>query len=39
MVVCGGKGSPGVWVREKMNPKGHIMLSDDGGDNWRIVTR
>jgi hypothetical protein len=39
MVVCGGKGSPGVWVREKINPKGHIMLSDDGGDNWRIVTQ
>jgi photosystem II stability/assembly factor-like uncharacterized protein len=38
-VLCGGKGSPGVWVREKMNPKGHIMVSDDGGDNWRIVTQ
>ena len=39
MVVCGGKGSPGVWAREKTNPKGHILLSDDGGDSWRIVTR
>ncbi|MGH7872302.1 MAG: WD40/YVTN/BNR-like repeat-containing protein [Candidatus Binatia bacterium] len=39
MVLCGGKGSPGVWVREKMNPKGHIMVSDDGGENWRIVTQ
>jgi photosystem II stability/assembly factor-like uncharacterized protein len=38
MVVCGGKGSPGVWAREKMNPKGHIMLSDDGGESWRVVT-
>jgi len=39
MVLCGGKGSPGVWVREKMNPKGHILLSDDGGENWRIATQ
>jgi hypothetical protein len=39
MVLCGGKGSPGVWAREKMNPKGHILLSDDGGENWRIVTQ
>jgi hypothetical protein len=39
MVLCGGKGSPGVWAREKMNPKGHILLSDDGGENWRIATR
>jgi hypothetical protein len=39
MVLCGGKGSPGVWVREKMNPKGHILLSDDGGESWRIVTQ
>ena len=39
MVVCGGKGSPGVWAREKTNPKGHILLSDDGGDSWRIVTQ
>ena len=39
MVVCGGKGSPGVWARERTNPKGHILLSDDGGDSWRIVTQ
>jgi len=39
MVLCGGKGSPGVWAREKINPKGHILISDDAGDNWRIVTR
>ena len=39
MVLCGGKGSPGVWVREKMNPKGHIMFSDDAGENWRVVTQ
>jgi photosystem II stability/assembly factor-like uncharacterized protein len=38
MVLCGGKGSPGVWAREKMNPKGHILLSDDGSESWRIVT-
>ena len=24
MVLCGGKGSPGVWVREKMNPRSHL---------------
>ena len=39
MVLCGGRGSPGVWAREKMNPQGHILLSDDGGENWRIATR
>jgi photosystem II stability/assembly factor-like uncharacterized protein len=39
MVVCGGKGSPGVWAREKTNPKGHILLSDDGGESWRVVTQ
>ena len=39
MVVCGGRGSPGVWSREKTNPRGHILLSDDGGDNWRIAAR
>jgi photosystem II stability/assembly factor-like uncharacterized protein len=38
MVVCGGRGSPGVWSREKTDPKGHILLSDDAGDNWRIAT-
>lgn len=36
MVLCGGKGSPGVWSREKTTPLGHILLSDDGGENWRI---
>jgi photosystem II stability/assembly factor-like uncharacterized protein len=39
MVVCGARGSPGVWSREHIDPKGHILLSDDGGDNWRVVTR
>jgi len=39
MVVCGGRGSPGVWSREKTDPKGHILLSDDGGDSWRIAAR
>jgi hypothetical protein len=39
MVVCGGKGSPGVWRREKIHPHGCILLSDDGGENWRVSTR
>lgn len=39
MVVCGGRGSPGVWNREHVDPHGHILLSDDGGDNWRVATR
>jgi hypothetical protein len=39
MVVCGARGSPGVWSREKTDPKGHILLSDDGGDHWRVATR
>jgi photosystem II stability/assembly factor-like uncharacterized protein len=39
MVVCGARGSPGVWSREKTDPKGHILLSDDGGGHWRITTR
>jgi photosystem II stability/assembly factor-like uncharacterized protein len=38
MVVCGGRGSPGVWAREKTNPQGHILISDDGGENWRVAT-
>ncbi len=38
MVLCGGKGSPGVWSREKTTPLGHILLSDDGGENWRLST-
>ena len=39
MVLCGGKGSPGVWSREKIHPHGCILLSDDGGENWRISTQ
>jgi photosystem II stability/assembly factor-like uncharacterized protein len=39
MVLCGGKGSPGVWNRERIHPHGCILLSDDGGDSWRVVTR
>ena len=39
MVVCGAKGSPGVWSRENADPKGHILLSDDGGENWRVASR
>ncbi|MGH7927000.1 MAG: WD40/YVTN/BNR-like repeat-containing protein [Candidatus Binatia bacterium] len=38
MVLCGGKGSPGVWSRERTTPLGHILLSDDGGESWRIST-
>ena len=36
MVLSGGKGSPGVWARERTTPLGHILLSDDGGESWRI---
>ena len=39
VVLCGGKGSPGVWSRERTTPLGHILLSDDGGERWRISTR
>ncbi len=39
MVLCGGKGSPGVWRREKIHPHGCVLLSDDGGENWRVSAR
>jgi hypothetical protein len=39
MVLCGGKGSPGVWSREKIHPHGHIMISDDAGESWRVVAQ
>jgi hypothetical protein len=39
MVLCGGKGSPGVWSRERIHPHGCILLSDDGGENWRIANQ
>jgi hypothetical protein len=39
MVVCGGKGSPGVWSRERIHPHGCILLSDDGGESWRVSTQ
>lgn len=39
MVVCGGRGSPGVWTRENTSPRGHILLSDDGGESWRFASR
>jgi photosystem II stability/assembly factor-like uncharacterized protein len=35
MLLAGGKGSPGVWRRERRKPDGVILLSDDGGENWR----
>lgn len=36
MIVCGGRGSPGVWSSEKEHPHGHLLISDDGGDTWRF---
>lgn len=36
MIVCGA--SPGIGVREKIDPKGDILLSDDGGESWRVTT-
>jgi photosystem II stability/assembly factor-like uncharacterized protein len=38
MVVCGSRGSPGVWGLDRSNPDGHILVSDNGGDDWRVVT-
>jgi len=38
MVLCGGRGSPGVWHREKIHPHGCILLSDDAGESWRVTT-
>ena len=38
MLLAGAKGSPGVWNREKRDPDGVILLSDDGADNWRRVS-
>jgi len=38
LVVCGARGSPGVWLMEHVDPRGHILLSDDGGAHWRIAT-
>jgi len=38
MVLCGGKGSPGVWHREKIHPHGCILMSDDVGESWRTAT-
>lgn len=35
MLLAGAKGSPGVWRREKRDPQGVILLSDDAGENWR----
>lgn len=36
MIVCGGRGSPGVWEVEKTHPHGHLLISDDAGDTWRF---
>lgn len=38
MMVCGGRGSPGVWRGESTNPHGVILLSDDEGATWRTAT-
>ena len=38
MVLGGAKGSPGVWRREKTTPLGHVLLSDDDGENWRAAS-
>ena len=35
MVLASAKGSPGVWSREKRDPEGVIMRSDDSGESWR----
>ncbi|MBI4524426.1 MAG: hypothetical protein HY695_11530 [Deltaproteobacteria bacterium] len=35
MMLSGAKGSPGVWSREKRDPEGYILLSDDAGESWR----
>jgi len=35
MLLGGAKGSPGVWRREKRDPQGAILLSDDDGGHWR----
>jgi hypothetical protein len=37
LIVCGGRGSPGIWGREKETPRGHILLSDDRGETWRFA--
>jgi photosystem II stability/assembly factor-like uncharacterized protein len=37
MLVCGGRGSPGVWAREQTPPQGHILVSDDGGARWHAA--
>ncbi|MGH7767616.1 MAG: WD40/YVTN/BNR-like repeat-containing protein [Candidatus Binatia bacterium] len=35
MLLGGAKGSPGVWWDEHRAPEGVLLLSDDGGENWR----
>lgn len=36
MLVGSAKGSPGVWSREKRDPDGALLVSDDGGESWRV---
>jgi photosystem II stability/assembly factor-like uncharacterized protein len=38
VIVCGAKGSPAFWGT-KDGPKGHLIVSDDRGENWRVVTK
>jgi photosystem II stability/assembly factor-like uncharacterized protein len=38
MILAGAKGSPGVWRRERRDPQGFILLSDDAGEHWRRAT-
>jgi photosystem II stability/assembly factor-like uncharacterized protein len=35
MVLCAAKGSPLFWSRERRDPQGMILLSDDGAETWR----
>ncbi len=38
MMLCGGRGSPGVWRKESTHPHGVILLSDDEGNHWRTAS-
>lgn len=38
MILCAAKGSPFFWAREKRDPQGIILLSDDGAESWREAT-
>ena len=38
MILCAAKGSPFFWPRERRDPQGMILLSDDGAENWWVAT-